>query len=89
MSYKRGDLQREDHERLSDERDDNYDGLPPPVAYLDHSCDEWIIGGRENLSALLDDIKRMLDSWPLPSATARKRRQRAKAPRTEVKEGQR
>lgn len=35
--------------------------IAEPVAYLPHSCDEWIIGGRENIKALIADLQEMLD----------------------------
>lgn len=35
---------------------------PHAVAYLHHSCDEWVIGGRDEIAALIEDLKAMLDS---------------------------
>lgn len=29
---------------------------PPPCAYLPHSCDEWVIGGPEQIQAMIDDL---------------------------------
>lgn len=33
----------------------------PPCVYLPHSCDEWVIGGREEVEALIEDLKAALD----------------------------
>lgn len=35
-----------------------------PVAFLPHGCDEWVIGGRNELIALRDDIDRALELLP-------------------------
>lgn len=32
--------------------------------YLPHSCDEWVIGGREEVEALIADLQELLKSWP-------------------------
>lgn len=44
-----------------DAREDNgYDeeGQPkPPCVYLPHSCDEWIIGGPEQIKAMIQDLQ--------------------------------
>jgi hypothetical protein len=34
--------------------------FPYPVAYLPHSCDEWLIGGPEQIQALIDDLTQAL-----------------------------
>lgn len=31
------------------------------VAYLDHSCDEWVIGGKDEVKALIEDLQLMLE----------------------------
>jgi hypothetical protein len=31
-----------------------------PVAYLDHSCDEWIIGGVEQIREMIRDLEQAL-----------------------------
>ncbi len=35
--------------------------IDTPVAYLPHSCDEWVIGGREQIEALIADLQKVLD----------------------------
>jgi hypothetical protein len=33
-----------------------------PVAALPHSCDEWVIGGKHEVRAMIEDLKRALAS---------------------------
>lgn len=33
---------------------------PPPCAYLPHSCDEWVIGGPEQIKAMIEDLTELL-----------------------------
>lgn len=43
-------------------------------AYLNHSCGEWVIGGIEQIDALIADLQRarvLLDSLALPPAKDR------------------
>ena len=37
--------------------------FPYPVVYLPHSCDEWIIGGPEQIQALIDDLTAVLKHY--------------------------
>jgi len=32
----------------------------PPCAYLPHACDEWVIGGPEEVKALIEDLSAAL-----------------------------
>ena len=32
----------------------------PPCAYLPHKCDEWVIGGPEEVKALIEDLSAAL-----------------------------
>ena len=46
------------HSRLHDARSD---GLPEyGEVYLPHSCDEWVIGGPEQVRALIADLETVL-----------------------------
>jgi len=38
----------------------HFETFPYPVVYLEHSCDEWIIGGAEQVQALIDDLTAIL-----------------------------
>ena len=38
----------------------HFDVYPHPVAYLNHSCDEWVIGGAEEVQAMIDDLTAIL-----------------------------
>lgn len=38
-----------------------YDENSPITVYLPHSCDEWVIGGREQIKALIEDLQAILD----------------------------
>ena len=66
--YNKGDLEickdEESHGPCIDAREDNgYDeeGAPkPPFVYLPHSCDEWIIGGPEQIKMMIQDLQEAL-----------------------------
>ena len=32
-----------------------------PVAYLPHSCDQWVIGGKEEVQQMIEDLKVILE----------------------------
>jgi hypothetical protein len=34
-----------------------------PLAYLPHSCDEWVIGGKEEIQALIDDLTEVIKNY--------------------------
>ena len=38
----------------------HFETFPYPVVYLEHSCDEWIIGGAKQVQALIDDLTAIL-----------------------------
>jgi hypothetical protein len=38
----------------------HFEIFPYAVAYLPHSCDEWVIGGPEQIQALIDDLTEAL-----------------------------
>ncbi len=72
MAYKQGDVQvwlpgdEPTWEQPStDAREDNgYDdeGAPkPPCVYLPHSCDEWVVGGPDNVRAMIADLQAALE----------------------------
>ena len=35
-----------------------------PAVYLPHSCDEWIIGGRKEVEAMIADLQNALAALP-------------------------
>ena len=41
--------------------DDPMADVPIGTAYLPHSCDEWIIGGREQVEMLIADLQAILE----------------------------
>ncbi len=46
---------------VSDARENDYDFHSyKPTAYLPHSCDNWVIGGPEQVKALIEDLTEML-----------------------------
>lgn len=49
--------------------------FPYPVVYLPHSCDEWLIGGPEQIQALIDDLTQALKAisaqQPIGAGTAK------------------
>lgn len=47
-----------EHE-ISDERGD--ESQLHPVVYLPHSCDEWVIGKKENIILLINDLQEILN----------------------------
>ena len=55
--YKKGDVKvSSKDEYLVDTRTDEYDNVPLFSAYLEHSCDDWIIGGPEQIKQLILDL---------------------------------
>jgi len=38
----------------------HFETFPYPVVYLEHSCDEWLIGGPEQVQAMIDDLTALL-----------------------------
>lgn len=38
-----------------------YKGVKGPALYLPHSCDEWVIGGEEEIKALIGDLNAALE----------------------------
>lgn len=67
MAYIKGDLRIKDHRCPmwgSPEAEDHICDGPYHIglgAYLPHSCDEWEIGGREAIEALIADLQEALD----------------------------
>lgn len=37
------------------------------IAYLPHSCEEWVIGGPDEVRALIADLEDMLHKWDKPN----------------------
>ena len=64
MAYQKDDLvivlaQTEDDPPVYDTRVDPYKELKRG-AYLPHSCDDWVIGGPDNIRTLILDLQRAL-----------------------------
>jgi len=38
----------------------HFEAFPYPVVYLEHSCDEWVIGGVQEVQAMIDDLTDIL-----------------------------
>lgn len=64
--YQKGDLRIrsknivDDYRNITDSRVDGYPDVPAGHVYLPHSCDEWVIGGREQIEALMSDLEAAL-----------------------------
>lgn len=56
----RGELDDDDVPGIIDSRTDNYDVARCPVVYLPHSCDQWVIGGAEEVRAMIADLQVLL-----------------------------
>ncbi len=56
MSYIKGELSIGD-----EEESEGWDNGLLRTIYLPHSCDEWVIGGRAEAEALIEDIRELLD----------------------------
>mgnify|MGYP001591393944 CR=1 FL=1 len=53
--YKKGELRVD---TVSDTRTDDYDDVYGAV--LPHSCSSWVIGGPEQIKALIEDLQNVL-----------------------------
>lgn len=64
VSYQRGEVKID--------REGIYVGRESPGAYLEHSCDEWVIGGAESIRQMIADLTQALaeieSSWPKTKA---------------------
>lgn len=61
--YKRGQLHLGATEVDEFEGDKNGVYTPERIqgkVYLDHSCDEWVIGGAKEVKALISDLQKIL-----------------------------
>lgn len=58
MSYRRGDVRIEDPAGYGGEYSDARSDVrhERPIAVLPHSCDSWVIGGVEEIDALIEDL---------------------------------
>lgn len=54
--YNAGDLH---FGKETDTRTDDYDRKVG--AYLDHSCEFWVIGGRKEMEALIADLRKIME----------------------------
>lgn len=68
--YRKGDVQAKDQMRDEqgyaerpryDSREDGMPKVPVGHVYLPHSCDEWAIGGIEQIQTLISDLERLID----------------------------
>jgi hypothetical protein len=46
--------------KILDGKANNYDGYDFQVAYLPHSCDEWVIGGAQQVRQMIADLQQAL-----------------------------
>lgn len=54
-------------ECFSDDHKHSLISLPlgqPPTAFLPHSCNEWIVGGKEQVQELIDDLLAVFATMP-------------------------
>lgn len=71
--YRKGDAILENHEAedhydgmepcdgVYDARNDDKRPCWPVYARLPHSCDGWVIGGAEQVAAMIEDLQEILD----------------------------
>lgn len=52
------------HSVTSDQPDEDLEVEVLPVAYLRHAGHEWVLGGRNELLALRDDVDQILELLP-------------------------
>lgn len=45
---------------MTDSRTEGYDDVPHGTVFLPHSCDEWVIGGPEQIRTLIEDLQAAL-----------------------------
>lgn len=43
-----------------DARTEDYDHVGAGIAFLPHSCQEWVIGGKEQIQDLIEDLQALL-----------------------------
>lgn len=60
--YRQGDVSVEKLEDTYDSRNEGEDTLSQYeyVAYLPHSCGSWIVGGKEQIEILIQDLQQIL-----------------------------
>ncbi len=54
MAYQKGEAKYEE------ERDTIYGNKIKANIYLPHSCDEWVIGGKEEVLQLIEDLHEII-----------------------------
>lgn len=67
MSYKKGDvsIDRCNYDSRDEKGyDDDYRFAGKQVALLPHSCDEWIIGSKEEVEMMIADLQELLPTLP-------------------------
>jgi hypothetical protein len=47
---------------ISDSGQSGYPNYGAGTAYLPHRCDEWVIGGREQIKTLIEDLTAILEA---------------------------
>jgi len=47
--------------RRDDGYGDGWQGDRPYIAYLEHSCNEWVIGGPEEVRLMIADLRAILE----------------------------
>ncbi len=55
--YAKGDLE---WGTVTDTRTEDYNKVTG--AYLNHSCNDWVIGGKEEIKALIEDLQALLET---------------------------
>lgn len=58
MAYEKGDLKF--GEKIIDSRTDGYEHVDG--FYLPHSCEEWFIGGEDEVRVLVEDLQEALQN---------------------------
>jgi len=54
----------DDHKHIIRDSRTGEHGIRRIVVYLPHSCDEWVIGGREEVKQLISDLEDILQRIP-------------------------
>ena len=59
------DCDDDHHHQILDsgEGHEDYVYMKAPCVYLDHSCDNWVIGGPKEVEVLIEDLQKVLHKW--------------------------
>ena len=59
--YNRGDVKITFEDGEAYDSENGYEDMPEDTVYLPHRCDSWIVGGKEEVKQLIEDLQWQLD----------------------------